>query len=91
MHLDLTDLRLFLLVAEAGSITGGAAHAGLALASASARVRGFAVGRSIFAHAAEQWFGGKWSDARVTEEVAARYQETIRLWQGAATKHREIA
>jgi DNA-binding transcriptional LysR family regulator len=40
MHLDLTDLRLFLLVAEAGSITGGAARAGLALAPASASVRG---------------------------------------------------
>jgi DNA-binding transcriptional LysR family regulator len=40
MHFDLTDLRLFLLVAEAGSITEGAARAGLALASASARVRG---------------------------------------------------
>ncbi len=40
MHLDLTDLRLFLLVTEAGSITEGAARAGLALASASARVRG---------------------------------------------------
>ena len=64
---------------------------GFAAARASARVRGFAVGRSIFAHAAEQWFAGQWSDARVTEEVAARYEETIRLWQGAATKHREIA
>ncbi len=40
MHFDLTDLRLFLHVAEAGSITAGAARAGLALASASARVRG---------------------------------------------------
>lgn len=40
MHFDLTDLRLFLHVAEAGSITGGAACSGLALASASARVRG---------------------------------------------------
>jgi DNA-binding transcriptional LysR family regulator len=40
MHFDLTDLRLFLLVAEAGSITAGGARAGLALASASARVRG---------------------------------------------------
>ena len=40
MHLDLTDLRLFLLVVEAGSITAGAARAGLALASASARVGG---------------------------------------------------
>src|SRR3954451_9318513 len=40
MHFDLTDLRLFLHVTEAGSITAGAARSGLALASASARVRG---------------------------------------------------
>lgn len=40
MRFDLTDLRLFLLVAERGSITHGAALAGLALASASARIKG---------------------------------------------------
>lgn len=40
MHFDLADLRLFRHVAEAGSITAGAARSGLALASASARVRG---------------------------------------------------
>jgi DNA-binding transcriptional LysR family regulator len=40
MRFDLTDLRLFLEVAEAQSITGGAARANLALASASARIRG---------------------------------------------------
>lgn len=40
MRFDLVDLRLFLHVAEAGSITAGAKRAGLALASASARVRG---------------------------------------------------
>lgn len=40
MHWDLTDLRLFLAVAEAGSITVGAARANLALAAASARLRG---------------------------------------------------
>jgi DNA-binding transcriptional LysR family regulator len=40
MHFDLIDLRLFLHVAEAGSITAGAARSGLALASASARIRG---------------------------------------------------
>ncbi|WP_142849011.1 LysR substrate-binding domain-containing protein [Telmatospirillum sp. J64-1] len=40
MRFDLTDLRLFLHIAEAGSITQGAEAAGLALASASARVRG---------------------------------------------------
>src|SRR5690606_28711825 len=40
MHFDLTDLRLFIQIAEAGSITAGATRSGLALASASQRVRG---------------------------------------------------
>ncbi|MFO1082657.1 MAG: LysR substrate-binding domain-containing protein [Reyranellaceae bacterium] len=40
MRLDIVDLRLALHVVEAGSITGGAARAGLALASASERLRG---------------------------------------------------
>jgi DNA-binding transcriptional LysR family regulator len=40
MHVDLTDLRLFRDVAEAGSITGGAARSHLALAAASTRIRG---------------------------------------------------
>ena len=40
MHFDFTDLRLFLSVVDAGSITQGAARAHLALASASERLRG---------------------------------------------------
>jgi DNA-binding transcriptional LysR family regulator len=40
VRFDLTDLRLFLHVVEARSITHGAERANLALASASARVRG---------------------------------------------------
>lgn len=40
MRFDLTDLRLFLHVIEAESITQGAERAGMALASASARIRG---------------------------------------------------
>ncbi len=40
MRFDLVDLRLFLLVTETGSITLGAERAGLALASASARIKG---------------------------------------------------
>ena len=40
MRFDLTDLRLFLHVVEAESITRGADRAGLALASASERIRG---------------------------------------------------
>lgn len=39
MRFDLADFRLFLCVVEAGSITGGAARANLALASASERLR----------------------------------------------------
>ncbi|HEV7617485.1 MAG TPA: LysR family transcriptional regulator [Burkholderiaceae bacterium] len=40
MRFDLTDLVLFLHVTESGSITGGAERAHIALASASARIRG---------------------------------------------------
>ncbi|WP_050477271.1 LysR substrate-binding domain-containing protein [Herbaspirillum rhizosphaerae] len=39
-RLDLNDLRLFLHIAETGSITAGAERSHLALASASARIRG---------------------------------------------------
>ena len=39
MRLDIADLRLFLCVVEAGSITQGAQQAHLALASASERLR----------------------------------------------------
>src|SRR5690348_1429972 len=39
MRFDLVDLRLFLFVVEAASITHGAARAGMTLASASERVR----------------------------------------------------
>ena len=40
MRFDLVDLQLFIAVAEARSITGGADRAHLALASASARIKG---------------------------------------------------
>lgn len=40
MHFDLTDLRLFVAVAETRSITHGAKRSALALASASARIKG---------------------------------------------------
>ena len=39
MRFDLVDLRLFLFVIEAANITHGAARAGMALASASERIR----------------------------------------------------
>ncbi|MBI1207714.1 MAG: LysR family transcriptional regulator [Azospirillum sp.] len=50
MRFDLTDLRLFLHVVDAQSITQGAQRANLALASASARIRGMeaALGVPLF-------------------------------------------
>ena len=39
MRFDLVDLRLFLFVVDAANITHGAAQAGMALASASERIR----------------------------------------------------
>jgi DNA-binding transcriptional LysR family regulator len=40
MHVDLVDLRLFVAIAEARSITHGAERSALAMASASARIKG---------------------------------------------------
>ncbi|HGM5551330.1 TPA: LysR family transcriptional regulator [Pseudomonas putida] len=39
MHFDLTDLRLYLHILDAGNITAGAARSHLSLAAASARIR----------------------------------------------------
>ena len=39
MHFDMTDLRLYLNILEAGNITAGAARSHLSLAAASARIR----------------------------------------------------
>jgi 5-dehydro-2-deoxygluconokinase len=52
-----------------------------AAAAQSERVRGFAVGRSIFAPAAEAWLRGHWSDAQAVDDVAARYEEVIGIWE----------
>jgi DNA-binding transcriptional LysR family regulator len=51
MHFDLIDLKLFVAVAEARSITHGAARVHLALASASERIKGLeaAVGVALLA------------------------------------------
>jgi 5-dehydro-2-deoxygluconokinase len=45
--------------------------------------RGFAVGRSLFADAADRWFRGELADQGVVEQVAARYAGLIRSWDKA--------
>jgi 5-dehydro-2-deoxygluconokinase len=53
---------------------------GFAAAARSPWVRGFAVGRSIFSPAAERWFAGRIDDAQAIDEIAARCEEVIRIW-----------
>ncbi|MDQ2780171.1 MAG: 5-dehydro-2-deoxygluconokinase [Pseudomonadota bacterium] len=45
--------------------------------------KGFAVGRTLFAAAAQAWFQGALDDAGVIADVAMRYQRLIRMWQEA--------
>jgi DNA-binding transcriptional LysR family regulator len=47
MHFDLVDLALFIAVADSGSITQGALRVHLALASASARIKGLEVALGV--------------------------------------------
>jgi 5-dehydro-2-deoxygluconokinase len=52
-----------------------------ALAARAPRVRGFAVGRTIFSHAAGQWLGGRMGDAAAIEEMAERFSRLVEMWQ----------
>ena len=54
-----------------------------ALAAPHPICKGFAVGRSIFAEAAANWFAGQTGDEAVIEEVAGRYSRLIDLWRSA--------
>lgn len=60
----------------------------LSAAFAAARVtpwvKGFAVGRSIFAAVAEDWFAGRIDDATATDRMAMRYAHFCNLWTQSA-------
>jgi len=45
--------------------------------------KGFAVGRSIFRAAAEQWFAGGMDDPAAVADIAARYRRVVELWRAA--------
>jgi 5-dehydro-2-deoxygluconokinase len=46
-------------------------------------VKGFAVGRTLFIHAAEQWFSGKISDDEAVADMAARFEKLTEAWLAA--------
>jgi 5-dehydro-2-deoxygluconokinase len=52
-----------------------------ALTEGSAMVKGFAIGRTIFNHAAESWFAGKMSDEEAISEMAQKFGQLTAAWQ----------
>ncbi|RUV58733.1 DUF2090 domain-containing protein, partial [Mesorhizobium sp. M5C.F.Ca.IN.020.14.1.1] len=46
-------------------------------------VKGFAVGRTIFINAAEQWFAGKMSDDEAVADMASRFERLTEAWLAA--------
>ena len=51
------------------------------VAAASPLVRGFAVGRTIFAAAAEAWLAGTIDDATAIADMAQRFARLTLAWQ----------
>jgi 5-dehydro-2-deoxygluconokinase len=61
--------------------------AAFAIAAQSGIVKGFAVGRTIFADAARAWLAGEIDDDRAVADMAGRFQSLVRIWETArATK-----
>jgi 5-dehydro-2-deoxygluconokinase len=57
--------------------------ASFAVAARHDLVKGFAVGRTIFADAARAWLGGAITDREAVEDMAAKYQRLCRIWDEA--------
>jgi 5-dehydro-2-deoxygluconokinase len=60
--------------------------ASFAVAARHALVKGFAVGRTIFADAARAWLGGNITDAEAVAEMAAKYERLCRIWDEARAR-----
>jgi 5-dehydro-2-deoxygluconokinase len=56
------------------------------LAAAVPVVRGFAVGRTIFASPAERWLSGSMSDAEATTAMADAFASLVEAWQSSRRK-----
>jgi 5-dehydro-2-deoxygluconokinase len=46
-------------------------------------VKGFAVGRTLFAHAAEEWLNGRFDDEAAIADMAARFEKLTQAWLAA--------
>ena len=57
--------------------------ASFATAACSPLVKGFAVGRTIFAEAAERWLRGEIDDAAAVDDLARRFSILVEAWRAA--------
>jgi 5-dehydro-2-deoxygluconokinase len=53
-------------------------------AARSRRVKGFAVGRTIFADAARRWLGGEIDDGQAVADMAARFGRLVAAWRSVS-------
>ncbi len=56
-------------------------EAGFAAAKTARTVKGFAVGRTIFADAARAWLDGKMSDEEAVADMAKRFGALVEIWE----------
>lgn len=54
------------------------------IASSTKLVKGFAVGRTIFAEAADKWLSGKMADQDAVASMAARFERLVSAWEEVA-------
>ena len=57
--------------------------ASFALARRHDLVKGFAVGRTIFVHAAKEWFAGRMTDSDAVSDMTTRYGALCAAWDAA--------
>ncbi|MCY1305836.1 hypothetical protein D9M70_556620 [compost metagenome] len=53
---------------------------GFAAARTSKTVKGFAVGRTIFADAGKAWLGGTMTDEQAIDDMAGKFGALVDLW-----------
>lgn len=68
-----------------------ALNEGFALAASEPIVKGFAVGRTIFADAAEAWLAGRIDDTAAITDMADRFARLIQAWGRALAQHSRAA
>jgi 5-dehydro-2-deoxygluconokinase len=49
-------------------------------------VKGFAVGRTIFIHAAEEWLAGRMTDEQAIADMASRFRQLTEAWLAARNR-----